>query len=954
MQIANKLMKIFTLGFMLSTETNLFGQEYKGMLDNILPPTPQAANFMRYGEIPVSLSAGVPDISIPLFTIECDGYKLPISISYHASGIKVDDVASCVGLGWVLNAGGMISKVTMSAIDNPNGYCIKDASEWEGQGRHSLNAFDSLFYMSEEQHPSYDTESDRYYLSMPTKNCYFREDIQTGQYITIPYTPICFDYDSGWKITDADGSQYLFGETETCNSNNFWGETTGWNLTRIVTPNKKDTIVFSYELHHSSLITGSETYRYGKKAYLPEHSSLWQFQFLDPYTKSLYLNNYNENLLSEIKWKGNRIKFEYKADRLDRPGITSTNMKRLSRMLVINNGGDTIKTITFQKTESGNAPDNYRTLLSSVSIGDENYSFAYNMGTLPPYNKDTRSGSLKCHSDFWGYYNGKTSDHFVPFMNVNNWPLQNRCASVTNNEFEGKDKLPNDYYAQFGILKSITYPTGGTTKFEYEGNTSDDSQIKKWGGLRIKKITRIMNGEIQNYEVYDYPKSVAPLEIDEELFWSMRLAYYFDLYIPNDVSDSPTYTHTNHIVCESSSAIPIGGWWSAPLFYPEVVKTVYNKNGLVSMESKYEYETDDFHRDYWVENSGYPRYRSFYSNYDQGTISPLLKNRKDVVYSDGKAIDCTIMKNNYDIIDLPHKVVGVKVGHYSDFFFVRKRDICMAKADFFNDFFRVLYYDWYFYNIYAIQSYRRLSSTIEQKNGVETTTTYTYDPSGRTLQPLTVKTSRTGCSDVEKRYTYAFQSDDPVMQSMTRDNYVDLIVGERVLEGGVVSAKSGDIYKMENGRYLLAEKQYAVGNNPLETRLKMASHDTQGNVTEIVRDGDSHVFLVWGYNYQYPIMKIECPVGKDADCREYLRNKVEAIGASIVPDEKSVKEIRDYMEGKGSLVVTYQYKPLVGLTEVTDEKGIRTFYKYDNQNRLSAIYDADGRMIESYKYNYKK
>lgn len=953
MQIANKLMKIFTLGFMLSTETNLFGQEYKGMLDNILPPTPQAANFMRYGEIPVSLSAGVPDISIPLFTIECDGYKLPISISYHASGIKVDDVASCVGLGWVLNAGGMISKVKMSSMDNLDGYCIKDASEWEDTERNSLDAIDSLFHMSEGRHPSYDTESDRYYLTMPSNNCYFREDIQTGQYITIPYIPICFDYDSGWKITDADGSQYLFGETETCNSNNFGGETTGWNLTRIVTPNKKDNIVFSYELHQYSLITGSETYRYGKEAYWPEHSSRWQFQFLDPYTKSLYLNNYNENLLSTIKWNGNCIKFEYKADRFDRPGITSTNMKRLSRILVINNCGDTIKTITFQKTELGNATDNCRTLLSSVSIGDENYSFTYNMGVLPPYNKSTLSSSLQCYSDLWGYYNGKTSEHFVPFMNVNNWPLQNRCASYPNNGFKGKNKLPNDYYAQFGILKSITYPTGGTTKFEYEGNTTDDSQMKKWGGLRIKKISRIMDGEILNYEVYDYPKSIAPLKIDENLFWSKRLAYYFDLAKSKGIAEPPECTQTEHIVCESCSSIPIGGWWSAPLFYPEVSKTVYDKDGSMVMKSTYEYEPDNYLGNSW---KGL-RYHSIYSNRDQGAVTPLLKKRKDVVYSGVKAIDSTVLENKFDVVNLPFVVVGVKVGHYNDFFFNRLSSwdgSYGGKAPYFFTSFDGPILDWYFDNIYAIQSYRRLSSTVEQKNGIETTTSYTYDPSGRTLQPLTVKTSRPGCSDVEKRYTYAFQSDDPVLKSMARDNYVDLIVGESVLEGGVVSSRSGDIYKMENGRYLLAEKQYAVGNNPLETRLKMASHDTQGNVTEIVRDGDSHVFLVWGYNYQYPIMKIECPVGKDADCWEYLRNKVEAIGASIVPDEKSVKEIRDYMEGKGSLVVTYQYKPLVGLTEVTDEKGIRTFYKYDNQNRLSAIYDADGRMIESYKYNYKK
>ena len=83
--------------------------------NSILPPSPQAAALARYGEYPVSLATGVPQINIPLYEIKLGSYTLPILISYHASGIKVDDVASTVGLGWVLNAGGAVSR-TLSGI----------------------------------------------------------------------------------------------------------------------------------------------------------------------------------------------------------------------------------------------------------------------------------------------------------------------------------------------------------------------------------------------------------------------------------------------------------------------------------------------------------------------------------------------------------------------------------------------------------------------------------------------------------------------------------------------------------------------------------------------------------------------------------------------------------------------------------------------------------------------
>lgn len=84
-------------------------------LPSVIPPTPQAAALARYGEYPVSHTTGIPDITIPLYEIDLGGYKLPITISYHASGFRPDDVATPVGLGWVLNAGGAVTRTIMRA-----------------------------------------------------------------------------------------------------------------------------------------------------------------------------------------------------------------------------------------------------------------------------------------------------------------------------------------------------------------------------------------------------------------------------------------------------------------------------------------------------------------------------------------------------------------------------------------------------------------------------------------------------------------------------------------------------------------------------------------------------------------------------------------------------------------------------------------------------------------------
>ena len=70
---------------------------------------PQAASLSKYAEYPVSYYNGLATISLPIYTIEYADISVPISLNYHGGGIKVSEEASWVGLGWTLNAGGVIS-----------------------------------------------------------------------------------------------------------------------------------------------------------------------------------------------------------------------------------------------------------------------------------------------------------------------------------------------------------------------------------------------------------------------------------------------------------------------------------------------------------------------------------------------------------------------------------------------------------------------------------------------------------------------------------------------------------------------------------------------------------------------------------------------------------------------------------------------------------------------------
>jgi len=87
-------------------------------LPKIGNPSPNAASLGTYANYPVGNFTGAPEISVPIYEIDEGGFKLPISLSYNASGIKVNDIASWVGLGWSLNAGGVITRNVIGAPDD--------------------------------------------------------------------------------------------------------------------------------------------------------------------------------------------------------------------------------------------------------------------------------------------------------------------------------------------------------------------------------------------------------------------------------------------------------------------------------------------------------------------------------------------------------------------------------------------------------------------------------------------------------------------------------------------------------------------------------------------------------------------------------------------------------------------------------------------------------------------
>ena len=87
----------------------VYGQDYKDAF-NYAPRSPEAARLIEDIEIPVSTYTGTAEVAIPIWSFNQQGLSQSMTLSYRTGGIKVNQVASSVGIGWNLQAQPMITR----------------------------------------------------------------------------------------------------------------------------------------------------------------------------------------------------------------------------------------------------------------------------------------------------------------------------------------------------------------------------------------------------------------------------------------------------------------------------------------------------------------------------------------------------------------------------------------------------------------------------------------------------------------------------------------------------------------------------------------------------------------------------------------------------------------------------------------------------------------------------
>src|SRR5579859_1298852 len=228
-------------------------------LAKVTLPSPNVQAIQKYGDIPVNPYTGVPNISIPIYTIKFRDISVPIQLDYHASGIKVNEEASQVGLGWALSAGGSISRKVIGDDDfNGNNYfdvSVPDFSNGQGptlylQGGCTPQMFNSsipnqpTIYNPDltsdlTSTPAKDFQPDQFYFNFLGNNGKFIVK-RTGEVVLQKQEKLQITFAAGgasWEIKSTDGYIYDFAKYETYIDNQTARTiVSAWYLTRITSP----------------------------------------------------------------------------------------------------------------------------------------------------------------------------------------------------------------------------------------------------------------------------------------------------------------------------------------------------------------------------------------------------------------------------------------------------------------------------------------------------------------------------------------------------------------------------------------------------------------------------------------------------------------------------------------------------------------------------------------------
>ncbi len=465
-------------------------------MPTVIPPSPEAASITKFVDMKINEYQGMVQHQIPIYQITDGSINLPISLNYQSGGFKVIESSSSIGLGWSLNAGGVVTRSMNGLPDDITGVLNKGFLQMSSELDYNYLSHgpqDQLrySYLQAIGQGCSDSQPDIFNFSFNGYSGKFHFDwdgnILIASESEISITPIQNNGPTsriaGWNIKTPDGFTYTFSSIETTDNiasgTNLCylaqgGYTSAWYLTEITDPFNKRKLFFEYD---SYTINDHYIHKSTSKIHLTGGDS-----------------RCNGNISGELNYNTTNIDIQ---GRILRRIYSNTSPVEVlfipGTKKVMNTSNDFFATseIQIKDSDQNQIIKKYKlehsfatgrlTLISVQEFGKTTtglppYEFSYH-GSLP-----SRTSYQKDH---WGFTNNNSSQDLLPFYSFNYG--SNLISSGT------ADRSPDFEGSRNGILYKVKYPTGGYDEYTFEQNTYGYVASQQIDEFKSEKITKYVN-----------------------------------------------------------------------------------------------------------------------------------------------------------------------------------------------------------------------------------------------------------------------------------------------------------------------------------------------------------------------------------------------------------------------------------------------------------------------------
>lgn len=583
-------------------------------------------------------------------------------------------------------------------------------------------------------------------------------------------------------------------------------------------------------------------------------------------------------------------------------------------------------------------------------------------------------------NSFWQYYN-----------------------NANNNGIPIGDKDPDGTQAKSLSLKGITDYFGKKTTFDYEGNTINAPQILQgenlpFGGIRLKSITQddgkhpalttnyryafpalnggstpISSGYITEYSNQSFIEETAQDVMVHSSVFNLNVDLgdnsnngFFYHYVEEIRPDGTavgykypkgnSFSHSNSVSIEETRTNDLDNTLLAAIFYDSNGKIVKIKENKYSFTNAFTNHVENSWIYFSNENARPPSFMTLQIRqpktfYNKEKLLEQYENKQIIVTTFNGSI---YSYNPYWDIYMPNfssRVVQSinNCKQYNLFGGVTK--LLTETNDYtFDD-----------YNIQNIinsstSNYPNEKPYLYQKvldaysagviKGVINKEKIFYENSNHCF-PTTIESFD---SQGNSRKTKLYYAQDLNNTELINSNRLNTPIKQETYLNSSKTSTQNTVFNYFGNLYLPSKTQFAKGGDVLIDSGIIHDYYENGLVKEESDLTGKHTVYLYGYNKQYLIAKVEnATFSQVAQYIPNLQNLSNFGNANSIIN--AFKTLRSALPE--TLITSYTYSPLVGITSTTLPNGLTTYYNYDSFNRLKTIKDADKNVITTHDYHFK-